>query len=111
LEYYQFENAQLKNQLSDALEGSLSKSSLALAEYYQNEFLRHDQVIHLLKIALRDQMKHIQMELLPAPTEKDRETILTPGLEKLRESVAVLGSEFTRLKEAFTDYLATARYL
>lgn len=104
LEYYQSENAQLKNRLSEVAEAHLSTEKLSRAEYYQNEFLETDRLIHQLKAALRDEERRFQ--------RKDGEVMTVSGeaasdLEAFRARIYSLGGDFNRLKEAFSRFAET----
>lgn len=109
LEYYRFENSQLKNRLAEALEGSLDDRRLVEAEFYQNEFLRKDQLMQVLRIELRDQEALLAGKKAPGESPGPPEADPSRELEKFRESIRYLGREFSDLKDRFTHYLSAVR--
>lgn len=114
LEYYQFENSQLKNQLAEALNAPLSGRNLELAEYYQTEFLRADQVFHQLKAEIRSDARGLAEPAPEAPETNGGAVCYSDAdtqkkLEGLGRHVSVAGNEFRSLSEAFRDYLLTIR--
>lgn len=119
LEYYQFETSRLKNQLADALTGSLTEEDLQMAEHHQTELLRIDQMMHQLKAELRSDARMLVDADLPDWQSRGGEpgagSLLTGELtaarklESFHKHVHLVSDDFKQVKESFNEYLATIR--
>lgn len=105
LEFLKDENIILKNQLSGVLpniaegdDGSLEK-----IEYFQNHFVKEDEIIRLLRIELSEQGK-----LLIRDTYEDGNLLkeVKNTQKKLRKEFEFAELYFNKLKYEFNDYLA-----
>lgn len=105
LDFFLQENTILKNRLSEVVDQSTGKEFLALAEQFQNRFILKDEFINELRHDVNG-----QQFLLNDYREKGK-TILENRYikkqEKLRNEMAYLEKDFTRLKNEFNNYLST----
>lgn len=106
LEYCHFENTRLKNRLAMAMETTVSGPSLRLAEHFQQEFLRNDEVIRFLREDLRTQQ---QLAGRLSDTETD------PGQfarmqQMLGDGIRFLDKDFRRMQEEFDQFLIAQRH-
>ncbi|HVT86629.1 MAG TPA: hypothetical protein VHD35_15605 [Chitinophagaceae bacterium] len=103
LEFMMQENVNLKNRLAEVLQAiSADEDILNAAEHYQNEFIREDEAIHLLR---RDISK--LDTLLVREIYEDGELVrdLVHQHRKLSQEVRNAVSEFNKLKFDFNNYL------
>ena len=103
LEFMMQENVNLKNRLAEVLQGISSGGDiLNAAEEYQNEFIREDETIHLLRgdIAKLD-------DLLVREIYEDGHLVkdVAHQQKKLSEEVKNAIIEFNKLKFDFNNYL------
>ena len=103
LEFMMQENVNLKNRLAEVLQGiSSGDDILNAAEEYQNEFIREDETIHLLRgdIAKLD-------DLLVREIYEDGHLVkdVAHQQKKLSEEVKNAIIEFNKLKFDFNNYL------
>lgn len=103
LENYRVENTILKNHLAAALDKNMNENKLASAEYFQNEFLRKDEIINILKHDIRLQEKKLTDGFSADNTFPRKETIAAQ--DSLRDHICFLEKEFTRLREEFQHYI------
>lgn len=103
LEHYRVENTILKNRLAAALDKNMNENKLASAEYFQNEFLRKDEIINILKHDIRLQEKKLTDRFSADNAFSGKETIAAQ--DSLRDHICFLEKEFTRLREEFQHYV------
>ena len=103
LDFSREENVQLKIRLSEILKGKSDGNLLDELENFQSKFIRHDELINLLKkeIAALDQ-------LLGSLDMDDRHIINLAGrkLTSLRNTIAEIEGLFFKLQFDFNAYLA-----
>jgi hypothetical protein len=106
LEYCHFENTRLKNRLAAAMEKSVSGNTLRLAEHFQHEFLRKDEIIRFLRQDLR-----AQQELATRLTGEEAEQArFVQMLQMLSDGIRFLDKDFKRLREEFDLFLSEEKY-
>lgn len=103
LEHYSRENAVQKNQLAIVLEKKMTSLRLEEAEYFQNEFLKKDEIISILRHDISSQEQMLFSECREEGN-KIKEDLLKRQ-ERLRDNMDFLTWEFNSLKEAFQNYL------
>ena len=97
LSYIQQENIHLKNRLSEIIKNGMDDTLLEQVEYFQNQFLNKDAIILLLRqdIAIEKDLDGS----LPQKKNWKRH-------DKLRKDMAMIESEFGKLKFDFNSYLS-----
>lgn len=103
LEFMMQENANLKNRLAEVLQAiSGSDDLLETAEQYQNEFIREDETIHLLRRDIANLDNLIVREFY-----EDGHLIrdVMSQRKKLSHEVRTAVVEFNKLKFDFNNYL------
>lgn len=101
LDYIQQETIHLKNQLAEIIKNDVAPALLEKAEYFQNEFLKKDTVISLLRHDIVKQNKLTD-------TDIDSEKRMAKRQEKLRSDMEMIEKEFSKLKFNFNTYLDKA---
>lgn len=103
LEFMMQENVNLKNRLAEVLQSiSGDEDILNAAEHYQNEFIREDEAIYLLR---RDIVKldHLMVREVYEDGHMIRDVM--QQRKKLSQEVRNAISEFNKLKFDFNNYL------
>jgi|SRR5690348_4363731 len=103
LEHYRVENTILKNRLAAALDKNMNENKLASAEHFQNEFLRKDEIINILKHDIHLQEKKLLDGFSADNAFPGKETIVAQ--DSLRDHICFLEKEFTRLRKEFQHYV------
>jgi hypothetical protein len=106
LEYCRFENARLKNRLAAAMDKTVSGNSLHLAENFQHEFLRKDEIIGFLRQELRVQ-RELVSQLSGNKTEQER---FKQMQQMLSDGIRFLDKDFKRLREDFDLFLIAEKH-
>ncbi len=103
LDYFQFENNQMKNRLAEILKSDIDNALLDKLEYYQTDFLNKDAIILLLH---RDIVN--LGELIAAIN--DAGSVMTDIVQKkqsrLRDEMQKIENDFNLLKHDFNNYLS-----
>lgn len=99
------ENINLKNRLSAILQNTEENGDLSFVErieYFQNQFLKEDEIIGLLKLELND-----QENLLERSMYEDHRMLkeVQHKQKKLRTDVEYAEQRFNKLKFEFNNYL------
>ena len=103
LDFMQEENIHLKNRLSDVLKESFNKKMLDDVEIFQNNFIKADELIILLK----NELVGIEKSLLTkffVPEEMNR-AIEIP-IKKMRINIDTAEKHFTKMNNDFNNYLS-----
>ncbi len=103
VDFFREENIHSKNRLSDILKDSFDRHLLGDLEDFQNQFLKHDEIMGLLRneIAELDKMlvqESIHDGIIPGTIERK--------LNNLRHNLADAEKHFCELQLAFNKYLA-----
>jgi len=98
------ENAVLKTRLSEVLKenGKSGKDFLMAAEQYQNEFLRKDEIINMMRHEISDLDKLLAKELYEGNHEKE----IIYKQQRMRRDVQHVTSTFNELRFDFNNHLA-----
>ena len=101
------ENINLKNRLSEILQNKADcdKSFLEQVEYFQNSFLKQDEVLGFLRIEVGDQEKSLLPANFPGTAEQLKE--IQKKQKKLRQEFESAELLFNKLKFEFNSYLST----
>ena len=99
LDYFQYENNQMKNRLAEILKSDVDTVFLEKLEQFQTRFLNKDAIILLL---LRDIVKQAEASEI----NKDDEAYLSKTQNKLRDEMQKIEREFNLLKYDFHNYLS-----
>ena len=101
------ENINLKNRLSEILQNKADcdKSFLEQVEYFQNSFLKQDEVLGFLRIEVGDQEKSLLPANFPGTAEQLKE--IQNKQKKLRQEFESAELLFNKLKFEFNSYLST----
>jgi predicted RNase H-like nuclease (RuvC/YqgF family) len=103
LNFFRDENVCLKNRLSDILKNGFDRNLLEELENFQTKFIKHDEVISLLRneIAELDRLLSIERSGDGLPDEKiDKE------FDHLRNIIVTSEREFCKLQLNFNIYLS-----
>lgn len=103
LEHFRVENTILKNRLAAALDKNMNENKLASAEHFQNEFLRKDEIINILKHDIHLQEKKLLDGFSAENALPGKETIAAQ--DSLRDHICFLEKEFAQLQEEFQHYV------
>jgi seryl-tRNA synthetase len=105
IEFFKQENSFLKNRLAQVLDhdGPVVEAFIALAEQFQNQFILKDEFFDELRHDIHDQQKKLAQAGKENNTEMNKKIIKQQ--EKLRNEMAWLEKDFTRLKNEFNNYL------
>lgn len=103
LGFLQDENIRLKNSLSEILKSSRDNSLLEEAENFQNNFIKEDQLIRILRHDLAE-----FDNLLIRDAFEDRKIVknLRSKSRDLRKNINTAKRQFSILKSQFTNYLS-----
>ena len=103
LDFMQEENIHLKNRLSDVLKESFNKKMLDDVEIFQNNFIKADELIILLKNELAGIEKSLLTKFF-VPEEMNR-AIEIP-IKKMRINIDTAEKHFTKMNNDFNNYLS-----
>lgn len=107
LEHYRIENTILKNRLALLLDKDISENKLSAAEHFQNEFLRRDQIINILKHDINKQVKILKEEYSQNNTLFNKESIA--NLYSLRNHIYSFENEFNQQLEEFQLFISSIK--
>lgn len=97
LDFFKQENTFLKNRLSVVVDNKDSKDFIALAEYFQTEFILKDEFINELKKDVIDLEKFIKNNF----NNVDLIIKILKKQEKLRNEISFFEKDFATLKQEF----------
>ena len=103
LDFMQEENIHLKNRLSDVLKESFNKRMLDDVEVFQNNFIKGDELILLLKNELAGIENSLQSRVFAAE-ETNKNIEIT--IKKMRVNIDTAEKHFTKLNNDFNNYLS-----
>lgn len=103
LDFMQEENIHLKNRLSDVLKESFNKRMLDDVEVFQNNFIKGDELILLLKNELAGIENSLQSRVFAAE-EINKNIEIT--IKKMRVNIDTAEKHFTKLNNDFNNYLS-----
>lgn len=97
------ENVFLKNRLSDVLKDHYNDQMLLEIEYYQENFIKEDEWVMLLRNEVAEFDKLLMREIFEdGKVEKE----IIRRLQKLRNNIAIAEKQFASLKSSFTGFLS-----
>ena len=101
------ENVILKNRLSEILQSKdeCNNEFLEQIEYYQNNFLKQDEIIGFLRMEVSEQTISLVEELMDNPEELKQ---VQKKEKQLREELENAERNFNKLKFEFNNYLSQA---
>jgi hypothetical protein len=97
LDYIQQETIQLKNSLATIIKSKIDNETLEKIEYYQNEFLKKDTIVALLR---HDIAKQNKMQAINAGSRN-----IVQKQETLRRDMELVEKEFSKLKFNYYSFL------
>ena len=103
LDFMQEENIHLKNRLSDVLKESFNKKMLDDVEVFQNNFIKADELIILLKNELNGIEKSLLTKFF-VPEELNR--AIEISIKKMRINIDTAEKHFTKMNNDFNNYLS-----
>ena len=103
LHFMQEENIHLKNRLSDVLKDSFDKKMLADVEIFQNNFIKEDELISLLKNELAEIENSLQHNIF---NEGKIENSIEGKIKRLRINIENAEKAFTKVNNDFNNYLS-----
>jgi 2-phospho-L-lactate guanylyltransferase (CobY/MobA/RfbA family) len=103
LAFMQEENNHLKNRLSDVLKEKFDNKMLDDVEAFQNNFMKEDEVITLLKNELAEIENSLQSESLIDETINKR---LDFKMKKLKLNIETAEKYFSGINNEFNSYLS-----
>lgn len=92
-------NVQLKEQLSQAINGEVSLSFVEHAEFFQQKFVEKDQILELLRYDVKAMLDKLSEHLIADAAERQY-TIL-------KEDIAKLIDEFHRMEISFSQFVTS----
>ena len=103
LGFMQEENIHLKNRLSDVLKERFNKKMLEDVEIFQNNFIKEDVIINLLKNELAEIEKNLLTDtFIDGKIDKGMDI----KIKKLRINIDTAEKNFTLLNNDFNNYLS-----
>ena len=103
LGFMQEENIHLKNRLSDVLKERFNKKMLDDVEVFQNNFIKEDEVINLLKNELAEIENSLSsVALVDGEINKN----ITAKINKMRINIDTAEKDFTKINNDFNNYLS-----
>lgn len=103
LHFMQEENIHLKNRLSDVLKDRFNKKMLDDVEVFQNNFIKEDEVISLLKNDLAEIEKSLQPDVV---SFEKLETYLDVKIKTLKINIENAERDFSNINNSFNNYLS-----
>ena len=103
LGYMQEENIHLKNRLSDVLKERFDKKMLDDVEIFQNNFIKGDDLIGLLKNELADIENSLLTDIF---VDKEINKNIEMRIKKMRINIDMAEKNFTRINNDFNNYLS-----
>lgn len=97
------ENIQMKNRLSEVLKNTNDTSFLEEVESFQSCFIKEDELIGLLRNDITDLDKLLTTK---EPEEKEISGEVTRKLNRLRNNIVNVETQFNKLKMEFNCYLS-----
>lgn len=98
------ENAQLKNRVCEALQKGFEKKNIDEVENFQNEFLKEDLLIALL----RNEVAELDRFLFTRSNdEREEEERVAKKIQRIRDDIDAGQQQLEALKLAFSEYLGT----
>ena len=103
MNFFRDENVCLKNRLSDILKNGFDRNLLEELENFQTRFIKHDEVISLLRNEIAELDKLLLTEILGdgLPDEK-----IDKKFDHLRNNMVTSEREFCQLQLNFNIYLS-----
>lgn len=98
------ENAQLKNRVCEALQKGFEKENIDEVERFQNEFLKEDMLIALLRNEVAELDRFLFLYSDEVMREEDS---LAKKIQRIRDDIGAGQQQLERLKMAFSEYLGT----
>lgn len=95
------ENVLLKNKIAEILKNNFNQNSLEEIEEFQNEFIKEDELIHLLRSEVNELENHLHLSIL-GNTELDQ--VFTTELESLQKDISCSITRFCILKASFDRF-------
>jgi hypothetical protein len=102
LSYITDENIQLKYRIAAMLNNGFDKKQLETIEGFQNQFIREDMLISLLRNEVAEMDRLLTTEKFD--NSKIADTIKNK-LSKIRTNIAAAACKMANLKQAFNDYI------
>jgi hypothetical protein len=97
------ETVHLKNRLSEVLKEKFDSTMLNEMENFQNNFIKEDELINLLRNDITEFDKLLTRELFEDGNIK---TKMTKKMNDLRQSIVIAESKFGKLKSDFHSFLS-----
>lgn len=101
VEYMIEENIHLKKRLTEILKNGYDKAVLEKAEYFQNEFIKEDELVGLI----RDDLAQIDKLLIRDSFENGTVNEINRKFLRLRNNMHTAEKHFSELKLDFSNYL------
>ncbi len=103
VDFFREENIHSKNRLSDILKNGFDRHLLGDLEDFQNQFIKHDDIMGLL----RNEMAELDRMLLPENSHDNVDPVtIEKKLTNLRHNLADTEKRFCKLQLDFNRYLA-----
>ena len=97
------ENVQMKNRLSEVLKNTIATSFLEEVESFQSCFIKEDELIGLLRSDITDLDKLLTTNIFE---DKEISKEVTRKLNRLRNNIVNVETQFNKLKMEFNCYLS-----
>jgi hypothetical protein len=103
LVFFQEESINFKKRLADILNYEVTSELLERAEYFQNKFISHDEMMRLLFNDIIQQQRSLVKE---GKIDGERFGLLIKKQQRLRNDIKLEEEQFARLREEFNSYVA-----
>ncbi|MDP1812163.1 MAG: hypothetical protein Q8K66_12250 [Sediminibacterium sp.] len=97
------ENVQMKNRLSEVLKNTIATSFLEEVESFQSCFIKEDELIGLLRSDITELDKLLATNIFE---DKEISKEVTRKLNRLRNNIVNVETQFNKLKMEFNCYLS-----
>lgn len=95
------ENAQLKDRVYEALQKSFNRKHIDAVENFQNEFLRQDVLIALL----RNELAELNRLFAHMPDGENREKQVAGKIQRMRHNISAGQQQLRVLRQNFNEYM------
>ena len=102
LDFSREENIHSKNRLSDILKNGFDRRLLGDLEDFQNEFIKHDEIMGLL----RNEIAELDNILYESSADAVNPMVVEKKLDNLRHNLADAENRFGKLQLDFNRYLS-----
>jgi hypothetical protein len=104
ISFYKEEMQSFNNRLSDLVKANTIIEVTAQVEHFQNQFIRHNEVMDELKHEIRGHEEKLVQQVEANPVASDHRSVADH--EGLRDKMVTFEKIYTELKQEFTHFLS-----